>query len=250
LTSLTKAELVAIADLSLNSMSHLIRVYGPTVEAQNLMGELTHEEAGAFQLIDKILQLPEVRKFTTGCYMEKSLDNKVVSDKFKVEENGMTIDPYSNSNCRTLVPVKSSDTVDVQALAAIKQIYQTDEEVANAQAMASIKATTRGLSIEGALGVLDAFGYGNDTLHLKNQKWVACDLADEDYFPDLQGRMACETPVVWFWGGPPTKLKWYKGTLQTLLDDRVMYEITSRGAIKVAEMIGTDLEKVVECYVP
>jgi len=199
------------------------------------MGGLTSEEAGAFQLIDKILQLPTVSKFTTEYYGKKPLDNKAPADKIKVEESEMT-------TCRALV--RASDVVDIQALAAIKQIYQTDEEAANAHAIASIKATTCNLSIEGALGVLDGFGYYRDTFHLESQKWEACDLRNEDYFPNLQGRMACETPVMWFWGGPPTRLKWYEGTLQTLLDDRVMYEITNRGAIKVAQMIGTDLEGV------
>lgn len=235
MTSLTKAELELLVDLSLNSMRHLIRTCGPTVEAQNLMGTLTNEEAGAFQLIDKILQLPTACKFVSEYCEEKPLDNKVTADKIKIEKSEIT-------NCRALV--KASDAVDVQALAAIKQIYQSDEEAANTRAMASIKATTRHISIEGALSILDAYGYYRDTFHLKSQKWQARDLADEDYFPDLQGRMACETPVVWFWGGPPTRLKWYAGTLQTLLDDRVMYEITRQGAIKVAKMIGTDLEGV------
>jgi len=217
-------------------MRRLIRVYGPTVEAHNLMGALTKEEAGAFQLIDKILRLPKVHQFTKGHYIDGSLDNKVTADKIKVEGDKMT-------TCRALVPVESSDAMDIQALKAIKQIHQTDEKDAVARAVESIKATTRCIHIDGALGILDAFGYSKDTFHLKSQKWQARDLADENYFPDLQGRMAHETPVVWFWGGPPTKLKWYAGTLKTLLDDRMMYEIIQRGAFEVATMVGLDLSE-------
>lgn len=210
-------------------MRHLIDVHGPAIEARNLMGELTEKEALPFQLIDRILQLPTVRKITP----EKSLDNMVTSDKLEVE---------NISTCRTLVPVKSSDTMDIQALKVAQQINVNAKRTAHQRAMASIKATTNYVSIEGALSILDVYGYGRGDVRLNGQKWDVCDLASEEWFPDLQGRMAHETPVFYFWGGPPTKLNWYKGTLQTLLDDRVLYEINQRGAINVARLIGTDLE--------
>lgn len=140
--------------------------------------------------------------------------------------------------CRALVPM------DTQVLTVIKQLEQRVPLYTLQNAAAAIKATTSFISIDGALSVLKAFNYGNDTFHLKGQKWVAKDLGCEKYFPDLQGRMAQETPRIWFWGGPPTALQWYKGTLQTLLEDRVLYEITVRGAIEVAKWIGTDLSGV------
>jgi hypothetical protein len=138
------------------------------------------------------------------------------------------------TQCTALVPVNAMDT---QVLAVINKITKKD---ARQEAMASIKATTDNICIEGAISILQAFGYDKDTIHVGSNKWVADDLQDENYFPELQGRMASETPILWFWGGPPTKLRWYKGTLQTLLDDRVLYEIVRVGHAQVARAIGTD----------
>lgn len=138
------------------------------------------------------------------------------------------------TTCRALVPM------DTQVITAIKQIDKGKST--HQRAMASIKATTRLISIEGALCILDAYGYSDSTFHFDGQKWAVRDIGDETHFPFIQGRMAHETMVFWFWGGPPTKLKWYKGTLQTFLDDRVLYEIGRRGAVEVAKLIGTDLE--------
>lgn len=112
--------------------------------------------------------------------------------------------------------------------------------------MAAIKSTIQGICIEGALSVLDAFGYRGTHIHYSQNRWVAEDLTDEKYFPECQGRMAYETPVFWFWGGPPNHLKWYKGTLQTLLEDRLLCEIMVRGAKEVAKWIGTDLTEVTQ----
>jgi hypothetical protein len=140
------------------------------------------------------------------------------------------------STCRALVPV-----MDTQVLTIVRQIDQRCKEFIHRQAMDSIKATTALISIDGALTILDAFNYGNDTFYLKGLKWQARDLGVENYFPDLQGRMANETPVIWFWGGPPTALKWYRGTLQTLLDDRVLYEVNHKGAVEIAKLIGMDI---------
>jgi hypothetical protein len=112
--------------------------------------------------------------------------------------------------------------------------------------MAAIKSTVKGICIEGALSILDVFGYRGTHIHYSNNRWVAEDLANERYFPECQGRMAHETPVFWFWGGPPNKLKWYQGMLQTLLEDRILCEIVERGTKEVAKWIGTDLTEVTQ----
>jgi hypothetical protein len=137
--------------------------------------------------------------------------------------------------------------MDVQALDVLKQINQPPANkppVVNRakRAMASIRMTTDCVCIEGALSLLEALGYKQDVVYKSKQKWDAFDLADDEYFPELQGRMAYETGPLWFWGGPPGKTRWYEGTLQTLLNDRVLCEIDSRGVFKIAELIGTDLE--------
>jgi hypothetical protein len=137
--------------------------------------------------------------------------------------------------------------MDVQALDVLKQLNKplvNERPKVNPakRAMASIRATTDCICIEGALSILRALGYKKDAVYKSKQKWDAPDLADEEYFPELQGRMAYETGPLWFWGGPPGKTRWYEGTLQTLLNDRVLCEVDSRGVFKIAELIGTDLE--------
>ena len=148
------------------------------------------------------------------------------------------------TDCTALVPVSS--TMDVQAIDILKQINKppvNERPKINPakRAMASIRATTDCICIEGALNLLKALGYKKDHIYKSKQKWDATDLANDEYFPELQGRMAYETGPLWFWGGPPGKTRWYEGTLQTLLNDRVLCEIDSCGVFKIAELIGTDL---------
>jgi hypothetical protein len=146
------------------------------------------------------------------------------------------------STCKALVPM---DTMDTQAMALIgtmkKSKAQTPAEK-HKRRMASIRACTTDSTMEGAVCILDAMGYRNDIFHHKSSKWEVWDLINEEYFPEHAGRFAAETCVFWFWGGPPDKLKWYEGTLQTMLDDRVMCEVIEHGAEAVAKLIGIDLE--------
>jgi len=146
------------------------------------------------------------------------------------------------SYCKALVPMSAMDT---QAMALINAMNGPKIETAadkHERHMASITACTTDSTIEGALCILDAMGYRKDVLHCDGCKWEVWDLINEEYFPDNPGRFASETPVFWFWGGPPNKLKWYEGTLQTMLDDRVMCEVIEHGAEALAKLIGIDLE--------
>ena len=127
---------------------------------------------------------------------------------------------------------------------AIKEFNASLKGVTAVSEVEAIKSTVQGICIEGALSVLDAFGYKGTHFHYNQNRWDTDDLVNEEYFPECQGRMAHETPVFWFWGGPPGRLKWYRGTLQTLLEDRILCEIMERGAMEVAKWIGTDLTKV------
>jgi hypothetical protein len=137
---------------------------------------------------------------------------------------------------------------DSQALDVLRQLagYPPVKTLDRGAAVRAIKRTIQGICIEGALSVLDAFGYRDTDFHYMKNRWIVADLADERYFPDCQGRMAHETPVFWFWGGPPNRLKWYEGTLQTLLEDRILCEIEVRGVEEVAKWIGTDLTEAMQ----
>ena len=146
------------------------------------------------------------------------------------------------STCKALVPMGAMDT---QAMALINSMNKPKVETRAAKHkrhMASIRAVTTDSTVKGALGILDALGYHKDIFHHEGSKWEIWDLDNEEYFPAVSNRFAAEAPVFWFWGGPPTKLKWYEGTLQTMLDDRVMCEVMEHGAEAVAGLIGLDLE--------
>jgi hypothetical protein len=138
--------------------------------------------------------------------------------------------------------------MDTQAMALINSMNKPKPN-AKARAtrhkrhMASISAITTDSTVKGALGILDGLGYRKDIFHHDGSKWEIWDLNNEAYFPAVSGRFAAETPVFWFWGGPPDKLKWYEGTLQTMLDDRVMCEVVENGSEAVAGLIGLDLEE-------
>ena len=146
------------------------------------------------------------------------------------------------STCKALVSMSAMDT---QVMALINSLHKPKADTPaekHKRHMASIRAITTDSTIRGALGILDGLGYRKDIFHHGSSKWEIWDLNNEAYFPGVSGRFAAETDVFWFWGGPPNKLKWYEGTLQTMLDDRVMCEVIEHGAEAVAGLIGLDLE--------
>jgi hypothetical protein len=136
---------------------------------------------------------------------------------------------------------------DAQVLKVIQEMDKpTPKEPTEAEGLLSIWTTIKGISIEGAISILDTFGYDNDQFYDREGKWNTHDLAKACYFPECEGRRADETPKIIFWGGPPNALTWYPGTLYTLLRDRIFCEMESRGVAEVARYIGTDLTTV-EC---
>lgn len=122
--------------------------------------------------------------------------------------------------------------MDMQVLNLINQIAKNPTK--------KIRRTIKNVSIEGAISVLEALGYGKETVYMGGSKWSVRDFVDETYFPHLQGRTCAETGRFWFWGGPPGGLRWHSGNLQTLLDDRVFCAIIELGPSVVANLIGTD----------
>jgi hypothetical protein len=126
--------------------------------------------------------------------------------------------------------------MDLQVINVIDQLNQQPKK----SPWKAILRTIDGICIEGAISILHAFGYTGETLYEGYVKITAEDFADERIYPDLQGRSAEETPIVYFWGGPPAKLRWYYGTLYTLLLDRVLCEVDTHGIEHTAKWIGID----------
>lgn len=136
-------------------------------------------------------------------------------------------------------------TVDVQVNDVIRQLNDIKLLPAptpskNKLFHDAIMRTVKDISVEGAVAILRAFNYDRDTLYMKSMKWQACDLMNEEYFPEHQGRLAKDTCIFWFWGGPPNKLAYWQGTLQTLLKDRILCEINEHGVERIAMLIGLD----------
>lgn len=136
-----------------------------------------------------------------------------------------------------LVPIQGCDTQVLDMIAEINASVNTHQP----NYMAMIKATLAGVSIEGAISILEGLGYENDEFRDMGGRWKMYDIGSERYFPDCVGRRADESHKIVFWGGPPDNLKWYFGTFFTMLEDRVLCEIQSRGIEEVAKYIGTDL---------
>ncbi len=137
-----------------------------------------------------------------------------------------------------------SAAIDVQALELFKQIDAKHTVTPRNPFVVAIKTQLTNLSIKSAVAVLCTFKYGQTQLCLGRNKWVARDLLNEKYFPDLPGRLASNTPVFWFYGGPPDGLTWYKGTLQTVVDDRILCEIAENGPKETARVLGIDMAGV------
>lgn len=126
--------------------------------------------------------------------------------------------------------------MDTQVMSVINQIDQRSKK----SHWRAISKTIDGICMEGAISILHAFGYTEETIYDGSMKMTAEDFVDDRIYPELQGRRAEETPVVYFWGGPPNKLHWYFGTLYTLLLDRIFCEVNDHGTEHVAEWIGID----------
>jgi hypothetical protein len=146
------------------------------------------------------------------------------------------------STCKALVPMDAMDTQVMDIINSMNKPKTETRAARHKRHMASISVITTDSTVRGALGILDGLGYRNDIFHYDSSKWQVRDLDNEQYFPHLSGRFAAETPIFHFWGGPPNRLKWYEGTLQTMLDDRVMCEVVEHGSEAVAGLIGLDLE--------
>lgn len=146
------------------------------------------------------------------------------------------------STCKALVPMGVMDTQAMDIINSLNKPKAHTWAMRHERHMASISAITTDATIKGALGILDDLGYRKDIFHHDGSKWKVRDLNNESYFPGVPQTFAAESPVFWFWGGPPGKLRWYEGTLQTMLDDRVMCEVVEHGSEAVAGLIGLDLE--------
>jgi len=140
----------------------------------------------------------------------------------------------------TLMPAKVFDTQVLMLCNSLEQkhgpfpVEPTPEETPKQ----AIHKAVVGLSLEAAIGIMRTLGYPRDTVYLGNIKWGIADLCKSTLFPEYQGRLAREVRGLWFWGGPPRQVRWYRGSLETLVKDRVYYELNNHGVTNVAERLG------------
>jgi hypothetical protein len=69
-----------------------------------------------------------------------------------------------------------------------------------------------------AYSVLSALGEPGVSVYFNQKSYRVKDLAHSDEYAWLP---ANKVNPLFFWGGPPTQLRWYAGSLSTLVADRV-----------------------------
>lgn len=92
-----------------------------------------------------------------------------------------------------------------------------------------------GATVPVVYSMFEVLGYANDTVIYQHQQYRVKDLVDND---EVSWLMAHEMKICIFWGGPPNKLAWYRGTLKTLLLDRI-YDFLNRNSMdKLLDRLG------------
>lgn len=67
------------------------------------------------------------------------------------------------------------------------------------------------------------FDCGTHEICVAGQSTTPCDVALDSYVSSLQA----DRLIIHFWGGPPDEEDWYKGSLLTMLIDRLFYCVAS-----------------------
>ena len=95
------------------------------------------------------------------------------------------------------------------------------------------------LSIPAVYDLLVGLGCARETVYLRGQLvWL------KDFAQDDPGQLAGQTEVVLFWGGPPTHPAYYKGTLYTLLIDRIYNYLCSHTLEDLKRVMGYPYQRV------
>jgi hypothetical protein len=104
----------------------------------------------------------------------------------------------------------------------------------------TIKTLLDDVTSEEALRLLGEFGNPNATIFAHGSVW--------NLRKAVEGPQAGKTPAkefgpLKFWGGPPNKLRYYDGSLHTMLCDRVMDYLNTRGSRVVYQILTNPVQK-------
>lgn len=91
------------------------------------------------------------------------------------------------------------------------------------------------ISTIGSYSLLTALGYSDETIYLHGKLICIKDWVKED---SISWLLANQTENFTFWGGPPTHLKYYQGTLYILLLDRIYDYLSRHSAIQLCHVLG------------
>lgn len=88
---------------------------------------------------------------------------------------------------------------------------------------------------EDAIALLcNVFAVGQATVYVDGRQFQVIDLYDNPYM--FYNMMATDIELTFF-GGPPTKGKWFNGTLLTFVLDHAAYQVAKGNCKKISEAI-------------
>jgi len=111
------------------------------------------------------------------------------------------------------------------------------------QRVRNILRRCEGLTAAGAYNCIELFSGPNEVIWpLSGNQMREIDLKRFVNGDDVNWCMATNIRFK-FWGGPPKKLAYYNGTLETLLKDRVLAHLDSYGIRETEQMLQIDIEE-------
>jgi hypothetical protein len=100
-----------------------------------------------------------------------------------------------------------------------------------------IEPLIQDIPVASVFWVLEQLDLANDQVFYKSSTIAVRDLVKKDSINWLSAR---EVAPLWFWGGPPKKLRWYRGTLETFLLDRLLDFVTHESVEELLIRLGFD----------
>ena len=115
------------------------------------------------------------------------------------------------------------------------------------QRIKNILTYCEGLSAPGAYNCIELFSGANEVIWpLSGNQMREIDLKGFVKSDDVIGCMAANIRFK-FWGGPPKKLAYYNGTLETMLKDRALAHLASYGVRETERMLQIEIEETQLC---
>ena len=94
--------------------------------------------------------------------------------------------------------------------------------------------TVENLTAPAAYWILESLGLHGETVYSRGMRVLVKLLV----YQDDTCYQAAGKVMVYFWGGPPTKLNWYFGSLQELVVDRLLDYLLNHSETELLTLLG------------